>query len=145
MSTQQRQPPVALNVHGGEVAPGELSGWAMFAGTMIGITAILNVVYGISAIGNANFFVHDARYVLSGLNSWGWILLIMGVIQLCAAVAIFGGTSWGRWVGVATAALNAIGQMLYLPSAPALALSVFAIDVLILYGLLAGWDERRAQ
>ena len=145
MSTQQRQP-VALNVHGGEVSrTGELSGWAMFAGTMLGITAILNVVYGISAIGNANFFVHDARYVLSGLNAWGWILLVMGVVQLGAAVSIFGGTSWGRWVGVATASLNAVGQMLFLPSAPALALSVFAIDVLVLYGLLAGWDENKTQ
>ncbi|HWI71086.1 MAG TPA: hypothetical protein VNT55_03955 [Baekduia sp.] len=139
MSTQ-RQPPVALNARGGEVGGGELSGWVLFAGTMLGITATLNVIYGVGAINNANFYVHDAKYVLSGLNAWGWILLIGGAIQFCATVALFGGRSWGRWVGVATASLNSIGQLLFLPSAPFLAIALFAVDVAIIYGLVACWD-----
>lgn len=141
MSMQQHQRPVALNVHGGEAGGGDLNGWALFAGTMLAITATLNVIYGIAAINNANFYVHDARYVISGLNAWGWILLIGGVIQFCAAVAIFGGRSWGRWVGVATASLNSIGQLLFLPSAPFLSLALFAVDIAIIYGLIAGWNR----
>jgi hypothetical protein len=139
MSTQ-RQAPMALNVHGGEAGGGDLSGWILFAGTMLGITATLNVIYGVGAINDANFYVDDAKYVLSGLNAWGWILLVGGAIQFCAAVALFGGRSWGRWVGVATASLNSIGQLLFLPSAPFLALALFAVDIAIIYGLLACWD-----
>jgi hypothetical protein len=124
-----------------EAAPGELSGWATFAGFMLGLTALLNLIYGAAAIDNANFYLHDARYVISGLNAWGWILVVLGVVQICAAVALFGGKQWGRWVAVATASLNAIGQLLFLPSAPFLALAVFAIDILIIYGMLARWER----
>jgi hypothetical protein len=137
----QRQRPVAMNVHGGDVrSSGELSGWALFAGTMLGITAALNVIYGIGAINNANFYIHDARYVISGLNAWGWILLIGGAIQFCAAVALFGGRQWGRWLAVATASLNSIGQLLFLPSAPFLSVTLFAVDVAIIYGMIARWE-----
>jgi hypothetical protein len=132
---------MAFNAHGGEArGTGPLSGWALFAGTMLGITATLNVIYGIGAINNANFYVHDAKYVLSGLNAWGWILLIGGAIQFCAAIALFGGRAWGRWLAVATASLNAVGQLLFLPSAPFLAIALFAVDIAIIYGLVACWE-----
>jgi hypothetical protein len=141
MSMQQHQRPMALNPSGAEAGGGDLNGWALFAGTMLGITSILNVVYGIGAINNANFYVDDARYVISGLNAWGWILLVGGIIQFCAAVSIFGGTSWGRWFGVASASLNSIGQLLFIPSAPFLSLAIFAVDIAIIYGLVACWDR----
>jgi hypothetical protein len=122
---------------------GDISGWAYFAGVMLGINALLNVIYGIGAINNANFYLNDAKYVFSGLNTWGWVLLISGAIQLCAAVSIFGGTAWGRWVGVATAGVNSIAQLLFLPSSPFLALVLFTIDILIMYGLIAQWTPQR--
>ena len=124
-----------------EAAPGELSGWATFAGFMLGLTALLNLIYGAAAIDNANFYLHDARYVISGLNAWGWILLVGGAIQFCAAVSIFGGTSWGRWLGVVSASLNATAQLLFIPSAPFLSLAIFAVDIAIIYGLVVCWDR----
>jgi hypothetical protein len=120
----------------------EPSGWAMFAGVMLSIVGVLNIVYGIAAIGNANFYVNDARYVFSDLNTWGWVLLIIGAVQFCAAFSIFGGTSWGRWVGVATAGLNSIAQLLFLPAYPFLALALFSVDILIVYGLIAHGGRR---
>jgi hypothetical protein len=124
-------------MYGTDRTRGELSGWGAFAGTLLAIAAMLNVVYGIGAIDNANFYLRDAKFVISDLNVWGWILVGLGVLQFCAAVSIFAGTSWGRWVGVATAGLNAIAQMLFIPSAPFLALALFAVDILVIYGLIA--------
>jgi hypothetical protein len=66
------------------------------------------------------------------------------VLQFCAAFSIFGGTSWGRWVGIGTAGLNAIAQLLFLPAYPFLALALFAIDILIIYGLVAYGGRRAA-
>ena len=136
MSSQTRHP-MPMTSHGGEVQPVEISGWSTFAAMMLGIVGTLNVVYGIAAINNANFYVNDAKFVLSNLNLWGWILLVSGVVQLCAMVSIFAGTSWGRWVGVLTAALNSIAQLLFLPSSPFLAVVLFSVDVLVMYGLIA--------
>jgi hypothetical protein len=115
----------------------ERSGWATFAGVMLAIVGALNVVYGIAAIDSANFYVNNAQYVVSDLNAYGWTLLIVGAIQFCAAFSIFAGTSWGRWVGVFSAGVNSIAQLLFLPAYPALALALFAIDILIIYGLVA--------
>jgi hypothetical protein len=125
-----------MTMHGGDARTAEVSGWASFACVMLAINGVLNVVYGIGAIDNANFYVHDAKYVISDLNAWGWILLVSGAIQICAVFSILGGTSWGRWLGVGIAALNAVGQLLFIPSAPFLSLALFAVDILVIYGLV---------
>jgi uncharacterized membrane protein (DUF2068 family) len=131
-----------MTSQGGDVTAADISGWATFAGVMLGIVGTLNVIYGIAAIDNANFYVNDAKFVISNLNLWGWILLVCGAVQLCASVSIFAGTSWGRWVGVLTAGLNAIAQLLFLPSSPGLALALFFVDVLVIYGLVAHGGRR---
>jgi hypothetical protein len=136
MSHQQQVP---MTVHSGDVRTRDtpVSGWVTFACVMLSINGLLDVVYGIGAINNANFYLHDAKYVISGLNTWGWILLGTGVLQIGAVVSMMGGTAWGRWVGVAIVSVNAIGQLLFIPSAPYLSVALFAIDILIVYGLVA--------
>ncbi|MCW2997448.1 MAG: hypothetical protein JWN65_997 [Solirubrobacterales bacterium] len=113
------------------------SGWVTFAGVMLSIVGVLNIVYGIAAIDSANFYISDARFVISNLSLWGWVLLVMGTVQFCAAFSIFAGTAWGRWVGILTAGLNSIAQLMLLPAYPFLALALFSVDILVIYGLLA--------
>ena len=61
-------------------------GWVLFAGIMILIAGTLNVIWGIAAIGNSKFFTENATYILSGLNTWGWIVLVIGLVQFFAGV-----------------------------------------------------------
>jgi hypothetical protein len=118
------------------------SGWLTFAGAMLCILGVLNIVYGIAAIDEANFYVADARYVFSNLNTWGWIIMLIGVLQFFAAFSIWNGTTWGVWVGIISASLNAIAQLLFLPAYPLLSLALFSVDILVLYGLIAyGFDQ----
>jgi hypothetical protein len=112
-------------------------GWVMFAAVMILVAATLNVIYGIAAIGNSQFYVSSTHFVISNLKTWGWVVLAFGVVQYCAALGILVKAPWARWTGVAVAGLNAVIQLVFLPAAPFLALSVFALDVLVIYGLIA--------
>jgi len=112
-------------------------GWVIFAGCMLCLVGTLNIIYGIAAISNSKFYVANTQYVFSDLNTWGWILLIVGVIQFVAAFGIWASTEWGRWVGVASAGINAIVQMLFIPAYPWLSLALFATDLLVIYGLIA--------
>ena len=57
------------------------AGWVMFAGIMILIVAVLNIIYGFAAIDNSKFFVEDTKFILSDLNTWGWIILIIWFCQ----------------------------------------------------------------
>ena len=112
-------------------------GWVAFAGVMLVIVGSLNVIYGIAAISDSRFYVRDVAYVLSDLNTWGWVLLLLGIAQFVAAFGILFQTAGARWAGVVFAAGNMIVQLLVLPAAPFLAIAVFSIDILVIYGLIA--------
>ena len=113
------------------------SGWLVYAGIMVLIAGVLNVIYGIAAIDKAHFFVENKKFIISDLSTWGWITLIIGVIQLFAAFSIWAGGEFGRWIGIIGASLSAIGAMLSIPGYPFYSLAVFSLDLLIIYGLVA--------
>ncbi len=122
---------------GGYDDPEKGLGWVIFAGTMLAIVGVLNIIYGIAAISDSKFYAQNVEYIVSSLNTWGWIILILGALQFGAAISIWGGTEWGRWVGIATAGLNAIAQLIFIAAFPFSALAIFAVDILIIYGLIA--------
>lgn len=112
-----------------------VTGWWIFAGILLGIAGVLNVIYGIAAIGNSSFFVGDARYILGELNTWGWVTLIIGAVQLIAAFSLFAGGGFGRWIGIFAAAASAIVALLSIPAYPFWSLSIFALAIIVLYQL----------
>ena len=123
--------------------PTEGSGWVLFAGIMIMMVGVLNIIWGIAAIDRSSFFVQDSQYIFSDLRTWGWIILILGGLQLAAAFSIWAGGSYGRWFGIASATSNAIAALLSIPAYPFWSLAIFAIDVLVIYGLSAYGGDRR--
>ena len=124
-------------------APVEGSGWVLFAGIMIAMLAVLNIFWGIAAIDKSQFFVANTEYIVSDLKTWGWVVLIIGAVQLIAAFSIFRGGSFGRWFGIAVASVNAIVALLSLPAYPFWSLAIFALDVLVIYGLATYGGSRR--
>ena len=120
-------------------------GWLVFAGIMLSIIGILNIVYGIAAIDTSSFYTANAHYVITDLKTWGWIVLGVGAIQFLAAFGIWAGSEWGRWVGIISAGANAIVQMLFIAGSPLLSVSLFAVDILVIYGLVAYGGHRRAD
>lgn len=112
-------------------------GWVLFAGAMLAIVGVLNFIYGIAAIGNSKFYVNDAQFIISNLRVWGWFLVIVGAVQLLSAFGILAQSAGARWVGIVSAAVNALIQMLVISSYPFLSVTLFAVDILIIYGLLA--------
>jgi hypothetical protein len=119
-------------------------GWVIFAGTMLMILGVLNIIYGIAAIDDANFYVNGANYVISDLNTWGWVVLLTGAAQFLAAFGVWARNTFATWLGIAFACLNAIGMLLMLPAYPLLAISLFAVDVLVVYALAVHGGHQEA-
>jgi hypothetical protein len=111
-------------------------GWLVFAGIMLIVIGVMNVIGGIAAIDNANFFVADAQFVFSDLNTWGWVILVTGVVQVLAAVGIWARNQLSRWLGVGFASLNMLAQLLMIAAFPLWSLAIFAVDLLVIYGLV---------
>ena len=121
------------------------AGWLLFAGIMVVMVGILNVIYGIAAISNAHFFLANQKYILSDLNTWGWVMLVLGALQVIAAFSIWSGGGFGRWFGIGVASLNAIAALMAIPAYPFWSLAVFTLDLLVIYGLAAyGGAPRRS-
>jgi hypothetical protein len=119
-------------------------GWLMFAGTMLMLLGTLNFIEGIAAVSKSHFFVGNAHYIFGDLKTWGWVVLLIGIAQGLIGVGIFFRNQFARWAGVAIAGLNAVAQLLFIPAYPFWALSLFAVDVLVIYGLVA-YGARRAS
>ena len=111
-------------------------GRAIFAAVLLLIGGVLNIIYGIAAISNSKFFVHNTKYVFGDLKTWGWVTLILGVIELLAAASLFGGGGFGRWFGIFAASLVAIESLLQIPAYPFLSIAIFALALWIIHGLV---------
>jgi hypothetical protein len=115
-----------------------LSGWWVFAGVLLLVAGVLNIVYGIAAIGDSKFFTEHGQYILSSLHTWGWIILILGVLEMIAAFSLFSGGEFGRWFGIFIAALNAMGALFTIPNNPFWSLAIFALSIIVIYKLAEG-------
>jgi hypothetical protein len=112
------------------------AGWVMFAGIMILFVGILNFLWGLSAIAESHILVNGNHFVIEHQNAWGWVALIVGVIEIFAALSIWKGHEFGRWVGVIVAGLNGIHVLAAMQAYPWWSLAIFIVDILIIYGLV---------
>ena len=82
---------------GGRRAERQGYGLVLFAAVMLVIVGCFNLIYGIAAVANSHVFVANAHYVFGNLRTWGWITLIIGVLQLLAAAGVVMGNQLARW------------------------------------------------
>jgi len=112
-------------------------GRALFVGILLMVAGILNMIYGIAAVGNSSFYVEGDRYIFSSLHTWGWITIILGVIELTASFSLFAGNAYGRVIGIVAATLGAIGALLNIGgSHPWWSIGVFAVCLWCIHGLI---------
>jgi len=122
---------------GGRYAEGRGFGLVVFAAVLLGLLGFFNLIDGIAAIANSHVFVANAHYVFGNLRTWGWITLIIAVLQLVAAGGVLMGNQVARWFAVAVLGLNAIDQMFFLPGYPLWSLIIIAVDIVAIWGLCA--------
>jgi len=115
----------------------EGTGWILFAAVMLALIAAMNLIDGVAAVSSSKFYVRGAEFVFSDLNTWGWILIVIAAIQAVVVAGIVLEWRGFRWAGVAIAGLNAIAQLMFMPAYPLWALSLFALDILVMYALVA--------
>jgi len=113
-----------------------VTGWWLFAGILLTIAGVLNIIWGIAAISEAHFFTENASFVFSNLNTWGWITLILGAIEVLAGFSLFAGSGFGRWFGVAAAALVAWNSLFDIGVRPFWSICVFALSIIIIFQLV---------
>ena len=122
------------------------TGRALLAATLLLIAGTLNIIYGIGALDDANIFVNDKRYIFSNLHTMGWVLIVLGVVQITGGLSLASGRTYGRVIGVTAGSLGAIAALLSIGgNNPWWSLGVFALCVYVIYGIVEfGEDEKAA-
>jgi hypothetical protein len=135
MSTQQAIPPEAQP----RTPRGE--GWVVFAIVYLGLVGILNVIYGIAALSNKDYF-RENSLLWSNLKTWGWVLIVLGAFQILTAGAIYARTAWGAILGIFLASLAFIANFLSIGAYPAWSIIAMVLSGFVIWGLSASMSDR---
>jgi hypothetical protein len=114
---------------------------AVFAGVLLMIAGVLNILQGITAIADDDVYRRVGNYTFKfDVTPWGWIHLVLGVLVALVGWAAYSGATWAKITGVVVVALAIVGNFMWLPYQTGWALILIAIDVLALWSLLGGND-----
>jgi hypothetical protein len=109
---------------------------SMLAGVLLIIAACFSMLQGAAAIANGDIYAAGSDYLFQfNMTAWGWVHLVIGVLCLIVAIGILRGTSWGQLCGMLVAGLSAVANFAFLPHYPLWAITVIAVDLLIIYAL----------
>lgn len=127
-----------------------LSGWLTFAGVMLIVAGLFNFIDGLIAVLDAAWFnevtgrVIDPPLVQS-LTTWGWVILVLGLLAAAAGVGVLFEATWARVTGVVLAGINMLVQFGWLVHFPFWSLTMIAVDVIVIYALVAPSTRVRPQ
>jgi len=113
-----------------------MTGLAKFAGILLIISGLWDVVIGLSGILADKIFVSTPEYLYAfDLTGWGWVHLILGLVVGGTGIGVLKGMTWARIVGVALASASLLVNFAFLPHYPFWSILVIALDVLIIWQL----------
>jgi hypothetical protein len=111
-------------------------GVTTFAGTVLIVVSIFQVLQGIAAIANDTVYVRGLSYTFEfDVTAWGWIHLLLGLVGLGTGIGILVGQTWARILGVFIAGVSTVSNFMFMPYYPFWSLAVIALDVLVIWAL----------
>ncbi len=114
------------------------SGW-VFAAIIILVGGSLNLIWGISALSNKEFF-REGSLLFESLQTWGWVYLVVGAIQLVVAFMIWQGHGWGAALGMFGSFLAIMVNFLSIGAYPIWSCILIALNFVVLYQLATNWE-----
>jgi hypothetical protein len=127
------------------------SGWAVglivFAAIMLMMAGTFQFLAGLVALFENEFYVTTRNYVFQlDATTWGWIHLLLGIVLGIAGWGLLSGRTWARVLAITVAAISALANFLFLPYYPFWALTIIALDVLVIWAVAAhGRDVQKAS
>jgi hypothetical protein len=144
---QAQQPPVPPSV----AADGDNQevtgwvGWVVFAAVIMFTAGVINVIEGLVALFKDDYYqVRPSGLVVQiDYTSWGWTLLVFGVLLLITGYGVGVGQTWARITGVVLAALNAVVNLGFISAYPIWIVLVISLDVIVIYALIVHGREAK--
>jgi hypothetical protein len=127
-------------------ADSRYTGWVSFAAWLMVTIGALYILEGLIAIIRDQYYVlTDNQIIVFDLRTWGWVMLIWGIIVGLAGYGLISGAGWARWVAIVVSTISVLIQLTFVGGAtyPLWAPTLIAFCVIVIYALLVHWDEVR--
>jgi hypothetical protein len=124
------------------------AGWVSFASILMMVVGALNVIEGLIAILNRDYYYESGPQVLVfDVNGWGWVTVLWGVVLVYAGWSLLRSVPWARWFTIVVGTLTFFLQLGFVGSSdfPLISLVVLVLNAIVLYVLLVRWDEVEAE
>jgi hypothetical protein len=115
-------------------------GWVAFASAYLAIAGGMHVIWGIVALSNKSAF-HEDGLVWSKLDTWGWIAIVLGGLQMIAALMIFARRFAGQWLGGVLAIAGVFLSFLAAGAYPIWSVMALVANGLVLWAVTTHGDE----
>jgi hypothetical protein len=117
------------------------AGWIAFAGMMLVLIGMINILQGIVAlIWDDRVVVTPNNFVLVDLTSWGWTVLLSGLLMVAVSAGLFAGQTWARVAAIVIVIVHAATQILWIGAFPLWSLLMIGLDTVVLFALTARWS-----
>jgi hypothetical protein len=119
--------------------------WVRFAGVILIVSGIFSLIQGLAALlgPDAYYGVVDGELLIFNVAGWGWWNVVIGALTLITGLALLSGALWSRIVAVILAIMSSIVQMILVPVQPWWSFIVIAVDLLVIYAVIAHGREVR--
>jgi len=109
----------------------------VFAGIMLGILGGFQIIQGLVALFNDEYYLvtRNGLVVTLDFTTWGWIHIIVGLVAAAAGLGVLLGKTWARVLGIIIAVISALVNIAFLSAYPAWSSIMIALDVLAIYAL----------
>ena len=115
-------------------------GWVYFAGIIMILRGISDAFLGISALVDKQYlFVtsnNNLIYTTVNTDTWGWLLLAIGVLVLSAGFSLLHGSNWARIFAIIFMGISFLINMAFLAVFPIWSIVAMVINMVIIYALI---------
>ena len=117
-----------------------VSGWAIggitFAGVMMILIGSFQIIAGLVAIIDDNFYVVTQNYTFDlDTTAWGWIHLLLGILLVATGFGLFNRSAWAGVTAIFLAMLSALANFFFIPYYPFWSIVVIALDVWVIWAI----------
>jgi uncharacterized membrane protein (DUF2068 family) len=121
------------------------SGWVGFAGLLMVILGVLDIIQGIAAVVDEKYYtLTNSGVIIFDLRKWGWIMIVWGVLLAAAGFGLLAKKAWARWLTIVGATLNIVGQVSFLALYPGWVIVTVGLNAMVLYAITVQWRDVEA-
>ena len=121
-----------------------MAGWIGFAGILIVVVGSIDVMQGLVALFDDDYYVvTPSGFLAVDVTAWGWVMLLWGALLYVAGLGLLAAKGWARWFTIVVVAVNFFAQLGFLGNSqfPLWTITAQTLNVIVLYALTARWNE----